>query len=331
MFQDHDMAELSTLDPAGPSDARPSADSPAADELLARLLREIDSASASTTPRRRTMRPRFMAIAAAGGAIALSAGAALIAGSGDRAPLAPSSASAAFLELADAASDNPGLGIVGPDQFYYERLYVDAFADADGKPYVTQSSDIVIERGAIKQWISPDGDTWVARLDDPLRHTMSDYSFGYLYPNKPLTYDELVSLPTDPDALQAELEQGIVHAEQAGRLDRSPDQALMGEVLQLIQQPAPSDLQVALLEVAARLPEATQVGELTTPQGDSVTSVAYQFKGGIRRELLFNPDTGQYVGWADTPIPGADLPIPQQRYFRLITDSAVVDHVGDEP
>lgn len=127
----------------------------------------------------------------------------------------------------------------------------------------------------------------------------SDESFG---PGG-LTYEDLVSLPTDPDSLfdvirsRAEHAEGHVEAEML---------VIVGDLLR--ESAAPPELRAALYEVAARIPgvELVEITDETVassegvlmpvPAGRRAVAVAVEsdYSGALTRtELVFDPETSE--------------------------------------
>jgi hypothetical protein len=100
-----------------------------------------------------------------------------------------------------------------------------------------------------------------------------------------ISWDGLWSLPTDPDALEHQLRDGI---NGAGNGDDSELFVIVGDLLR--ESPAPPVLRKALWEVAARVPGVRLVGEVTDGAGRA--GVAVERQG---QRYVLDPDTGKLL------------------------------------
>ena len=113
------------------------------------------------------------------------------------------------------------------------------------------------------------------------------YSWGAA---TPLTYQQLIHLPTDPVKLTRWIERQarLIGGSHDGRIF-SIAQALASEA------PLPPKLSAALYRVIGRLPEMRVIGETRDPLGRPGVAVGFLGGRGARGELIFNPNTGAYL------------------------------------
>jgi hypothetical protein len=100
-----------------------------------------------------------------------------------------------------------------------------------------------------------------------------------------ISWDGLWSLPTDPDALEHKLRDGI---DGAGKDDDSELFVIVGDLLR--ESPAPPALRKALWEVAARVPGVRLVGDVTDGAGRSGVAVQRD-----EQRYVLDPDSGRLL------------------------------------
>jgi len=102
------------------------------------------------------------------------------------------------------------------------------------------------------------------------------------------SYEELLALPTDPEALAERLADGPDTDDRPAEVEAFANAAsLLGEA------PAPPALRAALFEVVAAIDGVELLGEVTDPAGRPGTGVALVDEFGVRHELVFDPATAQ--------------------------------------
>lgn len=108
-----------------------------------------------------------------------------------------------------------------------------------------------------------------------------------------LHYEDLASLPTDPDELSQVIR---ARAEQTDVPVEAEMLVIVGDLLR--ETAAPPDLRGALYRVAARIPGVELVGEVTDPAGRRGVAVAVtsDYSGArTRKELIFDPETSDLL------------------------------------
>ncbi len=120
----------------------------------------------------------------------------------------------------------------------------------------------------------------------------------------PITTAALEALPTDPDALRAQLGALIARAlGQARRPAGEAERELRGAVIGLLEQtaaPTPPALQAALLRLLGQLPGVEARGTTTDSLGRRGVVVATtHIDLGQRHELVFDPTTGALLETRD--------------------------------
>lgn len=156
----------------------------------------------------------------------------------------------------------------------------------------------------------------------------TDESFG---PDE-LSYTDFSEYSTDPDELYDQIRS---RAEGYGPSTDAEMFVLIGDLLR--ETLAPPDLRAALYRVAARIPGVELVGEVTDQagrEGIAVARTSDDFDYLARNELIFDPDTSEFLGerevllervdWADAE-PGTVIG------YAVYLRSGVVETTSDRP
>lgn len=156
----------------------------------------------------------------------------------------------------------------------------------------------------------------------------TDESFG---PGE-LSYTDFSEYSTDPDELYDQIRS---RAEGYGPSTDAEMFVLVGDLLR--ETLAPPDLRAALYRVAARIPGVELVGEVTDQagrEGIAVARTSDDFDYLARNELIFDPDTSEFLGerevllervdWADAE-PGTVIG------YAVYLNSGVVETTSDRP
>jgi hypothetical protein len=109
-----------------------------------------------------------------------------------------------------------------------------------------------------------------------------------------LTYTQMISLPTNPLALKARLEQG---SKEPARFRGAALFTTIGDLLR--ENPVPAPLRAALYRLAASLPGVHLYGPTRDGAGRRAIAIAYTTTNGgppTTSELLFTPKTAELLG-----------------------------------
>lgn len=234
-------------------------------------------------------------------------------------PAGPTPAAAAVLDQAAqraAALDTPQ---PGPGQYLYVETIIGthsfAVQSAPGKaPKVTSE----FGTAEIQQWIAPDGKgrevTRLIRGNAPV--TQGPMPVGKIGSGQtPILKDNAgpgtllypdANLPTNSE----DLNQTIVSRYENGRAEEAMTFQLAGGFLQETASPA---LRAALYRVVADLPGVTPLGYVTDRLRRRGVGVAL-LSGGIRYELIFNPQTSAVLQAQQVAVdpPVSLIPFPMQ-------------------
>jgi RNA polymerase sigma-70 factor (ECF subfamily) len=149
------------------------------------------------------------------------------------------------------------------------------------------SGRIVASSGEVRFPSAQDRAAWVAAGSPDLGgEAAGDERFG---PGE-MRFLDLSSLPTDPEELQALIEEREIVGGPPGDWETF---ALVGDLLR--ETYAPPSLRAALYEVAANLPGVEYLGRVKDAAGRTGLAVA-STHDGIRREMIFDPETAQLLG-----------------------------------
>src|SRR3954452_6383334 len=149
-------------------------------------------------------------------------------------------------------------------------------------------------------------------------------------------YEQLVALPTDPDALLARLKVA------AARDERVVTPAVLFGIVEnlLVRTPVPSQLRAALYRVAARIPGIYSIGQTTDAAGRQGVGVEFDQTSPrgfvLKTVLIFDPATGELLGERVGPTilstgrvdPGITGNFDEDAFF---LEQGVVDAIGRRP
>jgi hypothetical protein len=146
-----------------------------------------------------------------------------------------------------------------------------------------------------------------------------------------ISYEELVNLPTDPDALLDRLRRAAARIE-----GRDWPEEVFGTVGRLLRAaPIPSELRAALYRVASRIPGIRPVGEIRDIAGRQGIGVAYDTRHVISYVLIFDPKSGELLGERTGPgiySIGANDPDAGRGYDEVAyLEEGVVDRIDERP
>jgi hypothetical protein len=258
------------------------------------LLDEIDRQTDATAPRRaprfrrRTALPRAAATAVATTVVVVSLN------SGESSQVVPpaSAASVQLLQRAALAAASQPAPTVRAGQYTYVKVtgYSTVLSEGDDGKMERLRQDESME-----QWTSVDGgQRTLQRTGDGDTYLPDLPGKGNL--NSP-TYDFLVALPNDPDALlkkiyqQTEAEHGFGSGSTTG-----PDQEAFVTIGDLLRdQVAPPETTSALYRAAARIPGVITVSDAVDAAGRHGVAVAREHDDE-RTEWIFDASTAQFLG-----------------------------------
>ena len=107
-----------------------------------------------------------------------------------------------------------------------------------------------------------------------------------------MSYDQLLSLPRDAEALHARLRQAAVDC-QCGHSVDNETFVIVGDLLR--ENPIPADLEAALLRSAALIPGIKLIESERDVAGRPGVGVAVDYRG-FRNTLVFNRDSYELLG-----------------------------------
>lgn len=236
----------------------------------------------------------------------------------------PAGAAALLDEIALVAATRD-TGPVRPDQFIYIESQI-------ANTYESHNADTgetrLVRQGLHKRqvWLSPDGHRgWlIDELDKPDGITLDSdvWSSG--------AYDQLVTLPTDPDAL---LE--WIYTETRGQ-GNHPDHQAFTTIGDLIgEQYPPAELSAALYRAAAKIPGVLLVDAATDAIGRDGVAVARVEEGtGVRHEWIFDREDHTFLGSRSvytTAVPDSIIPAGTVTFSQAVVRRAVVDEIKQVP
>lgn len=304
-----------------------------------RLMRAIDNDNdngadgAAARPARtgagrfRLLRPAVLApTAAVALAGALTAG--LLSGGGDASGRsAGNTASAELGRISEAAMAHDTVPRVGDDQFTYVKSKNREADETSGKPVLgplktreewgSQRQGPIMKLGAVRQ----DGETL------PINAQLGDDHGTPAGISRP-TYRWLSSLPTDPDKLLTYL---YKHTPKKDELER--DQAVFGEIGNLVGGVVPTKVQAALFKAAAKLPGVTRAPHAKDAIGRHGVGIARtDTRNGERTEWVFDEDDLGYLGSRDyLTKTNSEGKAGTLLFSEAVLKRGVVDKSGEEP
>ncbi len=277
---------------------------------------------------------RWAAVAAA--SVVLAGTGTVLALSGT--PGSPPPAGASELaRLAVAANGQPPPDVPGPGQYLYtSSVEASTSSVLDGPhPYTVQlpeqrqiwigadGSGRLVESFGSAIFLSPqDQANWVAAGSPSLATGPTDETFGPGGLSDGPT--DLTTLPTDPKALAALISSRRIEGGPPGSAE---DFTQIGDLLR--ETDAPPALRSALFEVAATLPGIEELGTVTDHSGRSGVGVAF-VSGGVRHELIFNPNDASLMGEQDVVVDAtaSHEPVGTVADWAVYLASSVVDSDG---
>lgn len=289
-------------------------------------------------PRRRWLLPAGGVAVAATVAVAL----ALTSGVEER-QVAPGDAVAALNKAADAAEHGGGLGVLAADEYYYVRVR-EAFlsTSADG-PEGTWS---ILVPGEFESWSARDAsgrqrgrpvgrpsfpsdrdrERWIAagrpsqaipHTDAPVKRQRDPWYLG----DHPMSYRELLALPTDPEALRSHIRDA------AGDSGSSPDAQTFTLIADTLRHnPVPARLRAALYRAMALVPGVVFRGDIQDRLGRAGLGVSYDDEDARRQLLIFDPDSSAVLEERVTHVRSGEL-----IGYRVVVDSGVVRSTRERP
>jgi hypothetical protein len=286
----------------------------------AKVMQRIEEGDPARSPGRRAPTARRWAIPAGLAAAALAVAVALPALLPGGGPGGAGSAEAARLlqRIAVVAADQPSQPPPVIGQYVYtETRDEQTLLYVPGRGLANFSFTDSWSREA---WIGPDGSgrifstlrevrfpsaadraAWVAAGSPELGgdETTIDESFG---PGE-LHFLDLATLTTDPQELLAVIEEREIVGGPPGDWETF---AIVGDLLR--ETYAPPALRAALYEVAANLPDVEYLGPVEDAVGRPGLAVA-STHDGIRREMIFDPETAQLLGENDVLVDPDELTV----------------------
>ncbi len=275
-------------------------------------------------------------VAVAAGIAAVTAGALAIAPTVGDEPAASAEA-VEILESAAAKAAQEPAWEPRPDQFVYTRGVQRASSEGegpDGEYYIAMVTStreawnsVDARRTGLVRGVSlpsddptnPGGGSWESELE-PCDGTWDACGDIPAFPP---------GMPTDGDAdtmlafLRDTVEPYEARDDAPAEL---PDQAVFDAAVELLSQGGmPPEIVAGLLGAVAQIPEVTEAGELTDVTGRVGVGVGLTSTGGLRQDIIIDPDTDQVLG-TRSDYPGA----PEPSGWALL-ESGVVDAVGDTP
>lgn len=217
----------------------------------------------------------------------------------------PNSAVAALEEVAAVAGEQPVQSPPGSGEYLYTK-------SISNKTLLVgeEGGTLIPDQRTEEIWVGPDHSGRLRSTSNPRFPEAGPgdseaTSFSTRHPAGFLTYDDLSDLPTDPGTLERRIAKheiletlpsarttfSVLHDSPATTFDIARD--LLGT-----QRYAPPEVRKALYEVIARQPSVELLGHVTDPVGRPGVAVAVTSQG-IRRELVFDPDTSSFLAQRD--------------------------------
>jgi len=207
-------------------------------------------------------------------------------------PTVDSAAAGVLRAASAAAATGTGPGVLAEGQYWYDHTEGRSSIEGDTGPAEQQtwSCETWIARdGSGRGECSEDGRAaevteWAAQVPAPAGDSealavVAGSDGAFTTGRGSGTYQDLIELPTDPDALSAYFEQELADYD-----DRPRNIAMFVVVTDVLRQPAPPALRSALFEVASRIPGVQLVGEVTDQLGRTGVAVAMDDETGTLRD-----------------------------------------------
>jgi hypothetical protein len=240
-------------------------------QLLAELRNAVTQAQPWTPTRRRWRRPTIsVGVAAAATVAAFVATSGIGPGGGSR-------ASAAEVLLGAARQ-------------------AESAASADGVYWHIRSIDS-IDNGRTKStvdhqlWQRKDGTLWAADDADPARQIQGS---SFTLCDKEVDYAALRSLPTEPDALRAALEDATLHGDDGTVPADAQDRFVTDCTIGLLTMPVSNAVRAAAYRSLAALPDTENLGPTTDREGRTGIELSFQ-DGSITQHIVVDADSGDLL------------------------------------
>ncbi len=240
------------------------------------------------------------------------------------------------------AGAGAGPGVLADGQYWYQRTEGVSTGEGDSGRSVTRSS-------SCESWLAADGsgsqtctsDTGAPETlafpaaspadPDPGAAAVPATEGGGFVTGLGLgTYQDLLALPTEADALVAHFEREL-----EGYDGRPHEQEMFVLVTDVLRQPAPPALRAALFEVASGIPGVELVGPTTDRLGRSGVAVAMDDESGeLRDEVVIDPTTSALLAerrTLRTAVDWTDLPAGGTVSETVVVSSGIVDSPTARP
>jgi hypothetical protein len=176
-------------------------------------------------------------------------------------------------------------------------------------------------------------------VDDtfPLPVNPSQARLLYNIGDRALTYEEMLALTTDPEALSQLIADGVRRCK-CGQSFNQEQFVVLGDLLRM--PGVPSSLRAGLFEVAKRLPDIAVVGDAKDAAGRVGVAIARYEPYDQRNELIFDPSSGELLGertvatkaqTLDQGSGGVPVAAGTVLYETAYLKSGLVDNLTDEP
>jgi hypothetical protein len=290
--------------------------------------------AARRTARRRS--PARLAVAATA-VVAASLGLFTVLSAG---PTVDAAAAEVLRAAGTAAAAAEGPGVLGEGQYWYTRTEGVSTGETD--------SGVSTVSWSCEGWIAGDGSGRRTCTEDGGEPETTEFTpappvepggdgaaaavseYGFVTGLGTGTYEDLLALPTDPDALQAHFEREL-----DGYDGRPREQEMFVLVTDVLRQPAPPALRAALFEVASRIPGVELVGQVTDQLGRAGVAVAMDDESGeLRDEVVIDPVTSALLAERRTlraEVDWTDLPPGGTVSGSAVASSGIVDAIGARP
>ena len=241
-------------------------------ELLAELRTVVAHAGAPTAPSRPRWRRQALSVG-----LAAAATAAVLAATSGIGPDGGSTASAADV-LLDAARQAESTA-QGDGAYWYVRTIVHI-----DEGTVDQTLDE-------EQWQGKDGTVWAADDGAPARKITGA---GFSLCDKDVDYGVLQTLPGEPGALRATLEDAMRHGDDGAVPARRQDSFVTDCTIELLTTPISSAVRGAAYRSLAALPGAENLGRTTDRQGRIGTGLSFE-DGPYQQRIVIDADSGDLL------------------------------------
>lgn len=280
-------------------------------EMVAELLAKPEPSAATVAAGRRRLqreaearRPRrILVFGGLGGLTALVAGgvaAVVLASGGGRVVPAEQNATSILLAAAERAETTP------PQSGRYWYI------DLDFR--MRQDLDRPARNMGGETWRTVDGRTWVRSKNGP-RKLMRLKKSKFSLCDKEVTYQQILDLPTEPDALRAEVGRAMLHNDDGPVPVEEQGQFLTSCMISLITgTPAPPRIRAAAFRSLAGMPQTRRLGVMKDGAGRPGTAL-----------LITNGDTRDrlIIDTASATVLESERVIDHPRHGRLVQTTTV--------